>query len=104
MHRRAFLLLGISTTLASAVLAQETKQERLSGNVDDVDTAKSAIQMHTRKTPGVKRVINYDDNTKITLDGKPATGKDAKQGYRIVALGKFDGNNLKANSIELFAR
>ena len=104
MRRRTFLAVGLSASVAGLALAQNAKQERLSGNVDDVDTAKMAIQMHTRKSPGVRRVVNYDDTTKITLDGKAATAKDAKQGYRIVALGQYEGNNLKATSIELFAR
>ncbi len=104
MQRRSFLVFGLPTSLAGIAIAQNAKQERWSGNVDDVDTAKMAIQMHTRKSPGVRRTVNYDDNTKITLDNKPATAKDAKPGYRIVALGKFEGNNLKATQISLFEK
>ena len=77
------------------------KPDRLSGVVRSADATTMSIEMHIRKNPNQVRKIMYDDATEFTLGGKPAKAADAKEGYGIVALGKFEGVDLKATQVAL---
>jgi len=92
--------------LAGAALAQnkKAKPDRLSGVVQSVDAGTSTITMHVRKNASQVRKIMYDGSTMFTLDKKPAKASDVKDGQGIVAIGKFEGVNLKATQIALTLR
>jgi hypothetical protein len=90
--------------IAAAQTKKAKKPDRLSGVVKSVDAGSKTIEMHMRKSPNQVRKIMFDDSTKFTLSGKPATAADAKEGQGIVALGKFEGINLKAGQVALTLR
>ena len=46
----------------------------------------------------------YDANTKFTMQGKPGTADDLKEGLKIVAIGKFEGVKLQATQVALTQR
>jgi hypothetical protein len=46
----------------------------------------------------------YDGSTQFTNDGKPGSAEDVKPDLRIVAIGKFEGVNLKATNVALTPR
>lgn len=102
MNRRTFLAIAIQ--LGGAAVALAAKQDRLSGVVNSVDTSTKTIQIHMRKSTAQVRKIMYDDSTSFTLDGKAAKVEDVKEGLRIVAVGKFEGVNLKATQVALYNR
>ena len=105
MNRRIFMLSAIPLGLAGVGLAQKAaKQDRLSGIIRSVDKSKMTIEMRGRTDANIVRNIMYDANTKFKLQGKPATADDLKDGRRIVALGKFEGVNLKATQVALTER
>lgn len=103
MRRRTFLASTIPAVLATAVVAQEakTKHDRLSGTVKMVDKDKKIIHMAPRNAPSAQRQIMWTDNTKWTLDGKPADASAAADGMSVVAIGKFEGVSLQATDISL---
>lgn len=106
MNRRTFL--GVTVQLGASAIAlaadKGNKQDRLSGVVNSLDADKKVIEMHARKSTAQVRKIMYDGSTSFTLDGKPAKAEDAKQGLRIVAVGKFEGVNLQATQVALYNR
>jgi cytochrome c-type biogenesis protein CcmE len=104
MRRRKFLGVLIPAAVASAALAQETKPDRLSGRVKSIDKKGMVIEMYMRRQQSVVRKIMYDANTKFTVAGKAGKPDDVAEGMRIVAIGKFDGVNLKATDINLTAQ
>ncbi len=102
MRRRAFLGLALPVALAGLAYAQETKgKDRLSGKVRSVDKDKSTIQMYMSNNPNTLRTIMYDASTKFTLNGAAANADAVKEGQRIVAVGTFEGVNLKATKISV---
>lgn len=102
MDRRMFLGSALPFAFAGIALAQaKKKDDRLSGLVTNVDASKMTIEMHMRNDPNAIRKIMYDDATTFTLGGKPAKSSDVKPGNGIVALGTFEGVNLKATRIAL---
>ena len=107
MNRRTLLGVTLPFGLAGIAAAQSKKAkkpDRLSGVVRSVDAGAKTIEMHIRKNPNQVRKIMFDDSTKFTLGGKPAKAADAKEGYGIVALGRFEGINLKADQVALTLR
>lgn len=100
MNRRTFV--GVAVQFGFAAVALAAKADRLSGVVKTVDADKQTIEMSVRKSPNQIRKIMYDGSTSFTMDGKPAKSEDTKQGHRIVAVGKFEGVNLKATQIALY--
>jgi hypothetical protein len=100
VNRRTFLGVAVPTGFAAVALA--AKQDRLSGVVKTVYLDQKTIEMHLRTSPNQIRKIMYDDSTSFTMDGKPAKPEDTKEGLRIVALGKFEGVNLKASQVALY--
>ena len=102
MHRRHFLALAGPLLLAATALAQK-KPDRLSGHIQTIDTGKKEIKMRMSTTQAI-RTIMYDDNTKFTMEKKPAGADALKDGLRIVATGKFEGNDLKADNIALYLK
>jgi len=106
VNRRTFLGVTLPFGFAGIALAQtkKAKPDRLSGVVKSVDAGAMTIEMHIRKNPNQIRKILYDGSTTFTMGGKPGKAADAKEGYGIVALGKFEGINLKATQIALTLR
>lgn len=105
MNRRIFIRSAIPFGLAGVALAQKAaRPDRLSGFVKGVDKAKMTIEMRGRTNANIVRQIMYDANTQFTLQGKPATADDLKEDLRIVAIGKFEGINLKATQVALTVR
>jgi cytochrome c-type biogenesis protein CcmE len=104
MRRRTFLGVLIPTMAGTVALAQEAKPDRLSGRVKSVDKKGMVIEMYMRRQQSVVRKIMYDASTQITVAGKPGKPDDIAEGMRIVAIGKFDGVNLKATAISLTAQ
>jgi len=102
MNRRTLILSEIPFGLAGVEFAQKAaKQDRLSGIVKSVDANKMTIEMRARKNANAVRLIMYDANTQFTLDGRQGKAGDVTPDLRIVALGKFQGVNLKATRIAL---
>jgi len=106
MNRRSFLGVTLPFGLAGVALAQtkKAKLDRLSGIVQMVDAGANTIQMRGRKSSTQVRKIMYDGSTTFTLDKKPAKASDIKEGQGIVAVGKFEGVNLKATQVALTQR
>jgi hypothetical protein len=105
MKRRTFIRSAIPFGLAGVALAQKkAKPDRLSGIVKSVDKSKMTIEMRMRTSASAVRQIMYDASTKFTMQGKPGTADDLKEGLRIVALGTFEGVNLKATQVALTQR
>ena len=105
MNRRTFIRSAIPFGLAGIALAQKAaKPDRLSGYVRSVDKGKMTIEMRMRTSASAIRQIMYDSSTKFTMQGKPGTADDVKEGLRIVALGKFEGVNLRATQVALTQR
>jgi hypothetical protein len=105
MNRRIFIRSVIPCGLAGVALAQKAvKQDRLSGIVKSVDKGKMTIEMRGRTNANIVRQIMYDANTRFTMQGKPGTADDLKESLRIVAVGKFEGVNLKATQVALTQR
>jgi cytochrome c-type biogenesis protein CcmE len=105
MNRRTFMGSALGFGLAGVALAQKTaKPGRLSGIVKSVDKGKNTIEMRGKSSSNAVRLIMYDAGTKFTMQGKPATADDVKEGLRIVAIGNFEGVNLKAAQVALTAQ
>lgn len=102
MLRRSFLSYTIPAALAGSLLAQENP-DRLSGSVKSIDKKTMVIELTPRNSTAVRKV-HYDANTKFTLIDKPGKVDDVMEGMRIVAVGKFDGVDLKASNISLKPR
>jgi hypothetical protein len=105
VNRRRFLQVAVPLGVAGIAVAQEkAKPDRLSGYVESMDKAKNTIVMHTRAAPTVKRNIMFDENTKVLVANKPGNIDEVKEGMRIVAIGKFQGVDLKATDISVRPR
>ena len=105
MNRRIFIQSAMAFGLAGVALAQKAKApDRLSGVVNNVDKGTMTIEMRDRKNANVIRKIMFDSNTRFTMQGKPGTADDIKKDLRIVAVGKFEGINLKATQVALTLR
>ena len=89
--------------VAGTLLAQK-KPDRLSGVIKSFDKAKMTIDLAPSKSPNAIRKVMFDASTKFTLDGKPAQADAVADSLRIVALGTFEGVNLKATEISLKQR
>lgn len=98
----AFLsaLLGLSL-LAPAQNEKKAQPDRLSGTIRMVDASTMTIEITTRSTPTATRKIMWDASTKVLVGDQPGTAADIKEGMRIVAIGKFEGVNLKATTIRV---
>ena len=102
MLRRTLLACVVPAALAGVMYAEDKKAGgRLSGVVKSVDKDKSSIDMLMRNNPNTRRTIMYDGSTKFTLDGKSANADAVKEGQTIVAVGTFEGINLKATKISV---
>lgn len=99
MKRRAFVQIILPAAVAGTLLAQKKQSGRLSGVVKSVDKAKMTIEMSPSNSPNSSRKIIWDANTKFTLDGKPAQADVGKETMRVVAVGEFEGVDLKATKI-----
>ncbi len=105
MNRRTFFRSAIPFALAGVALAQKApKLDRLSGVIKSVDKGKMTIEIRGRTNANAIRLVMYDVGTNFTMQGKPGTADDLKEGLRIVALGKFEGINLKATTVTLTLR
>jgi len=102
LRRVVFSLVAIAVSSLLAVSAQDAaKPDRLSGVVRQIDKSAMKITMAVRNQPTAQRVILYDANTRIKLGDKPVTIDDVREGMRIVAIGKFEGVQLKATDMTL---
>jgi hypothetical protein len=100
MVRRQFLAIVLPVAFAGTLMAFQ-KPDRLSGVVRQVDKTKMVIEITLSSNPSSVRKIHYDANTKFTFDKKPAQADVVKDGLRIVAIGKFEGVDLKATDVSL---
>lgn len=102
MNRRTFIQVALPLGLAGIIVAEDAKKvDRLSGYVKGVDKGKMSIVMTTRAHPTNMRKIVCDSNTKIMVAGKAGTFDDVKENMRIVAIGKFEGVDLKATDVSV---
>jgi hypothetical protein len=101
MVRRSFVL---SLPILSAVVLAQEQPDRVSGVVRSADLKQMTIEVALRSQPNVLRKVLFDTTTKITMEEKPGQASDIKEGLRIVAVGKFEGVNLKATAISLRTR
>jgi hypothetical protein len=105
VNRRTFIQSAIPFGLAGVALAQKAaKPARLSGIVQSVDKGKMTIEMRMKTSATAIRQIMFDANTKFTMQGKPGTADDLKEGLKIVAIGKFEGVKLQATQVALTQR
>lgn len=93
-------LLGLSM-LSFAQDEKKAQGDRLSGTVKYVDAKAMTVEITMSKTPSAVRKVMWDASTKVTVGDKPGTSDDIKEGMRIVAVGKFEGVNLKATAIRV---
>jgi len=108
--RRSFgiclgLFFGFLLTLALAtpVQAQEkkgsAKEDRLSGTIHMINKDTSTI---TIRRGNVQRQIVYNADTKFTYRNQPSTIEEAKDGRRVICLGKFnDKTQLVATRVDV---
>ncbi len=107
MNRRTFMGVFAPFALAGVALAQEEAKKkssttpRISGRVQNTDSKSMVIEVRPSRAGNVIRKVMYDANTQFMTDNKPGSAEDAKQGVRIVAVGDWDGVNLKAKKITL---
>lgn len=105
MQRRKFVQIALLASMAGVLFAQgNATPDRLSGSIKSINKEKMSIEIAMRKSPNVVRVCFYDANTRFTYKNKPAKADDLKEGLRIVAVGRFEGVNLKASDIALNER
>jgi hypothetical protein len=99
------VLTVIALCSLAAASAQEAKKEgdRLSGVVKMVDKAGMKITI-TPRNSSVERIIMYDTATKFYAGDKEGKIDDVQDGMRIVAVGKFEGVNLKAAEVRVRLR
>lgn len=93
-------LLGLTLTV-SAQDEKKAQPDRLSGTVRSVDAKSMTIEITMSRTPTTVRKIMWDANTKVLVGDTPGTSADIKESMRIVAIGKFEGVNLKATTIRV---
>ena len=104
MKRRSFLSVAVPAALAGAAFAADKAEPRLSGHVRELIKDKNTLDIFTNKDRSVIRHVRYDGDTQFTLDGKPADAGAVEQGYRVVAVGAWDGKDLKAKTVALYKR
>ena len=76
-----------------------TSVPRLEGTVRTVNKDTSTITVRSHNTD---RAIVYTPETKFTKVNKPGGSlEDIKEGTRIIAIGKWDGNKLLADRIDI---
>jgi hypothetical protein len=90
----------MAVCLALTVSAQEEKKQpdRLSGVVKSIDTKAMKIFI-TPRNSSAERVVLYDSATKIFIGDKEGKIEEVKESMRLVAVGKFEGVNLKATEM-----
>lgn len=94
------LLFGMAVCVpAQEKQADAAKPDRISGICDMISKDQMTITVHMRKSPTVKRMILYDDKTVVTIEGKPGKIEEIKEGWSVVALGKFEGVKLRAERL-----
>ncbi len=106
MFRRTFIALTlIALGSLGTVSAQDEKKagDRLSGVVKSIDKAAMRITITPRNSTA-QRIILYDAATKFHTGDKEGKPDDVQDGMRIVAVGKFEGVNLKAAEIRVRLR
>lgn len=106
MFRNILIVLTVIALCSlAAASAQEAKKEgdRLSGVVKMVDKAGMKITI-TPRNSSVERIIMYDTATKFYAGDKEGKIDDVQDGMRIVAVGKFEGVNLKAAEVRVRLR
>ena len=109
--RWGILALGFMLVLSAGLCAQVyrnpiTGQDRIQGKIQVLDKAKSTMslqQIATLANPdpeGLLQVV-YDEETSVTLMGKPAKIDDLKKGLRVIVVGKSEKDVLKASQIDM---
>jgi len=92
----------LSLALATPVQAQEKKTEkedRLSGTIHMINKDTSTI---TIRRGNIQRQVVYNADTKFTYRNKPSTMEEAKEGRRVICLGKFnDKTQLLATRVDV---
>jgi hypothetical protein len=104
MKKLLVALLAVTLGLSMTMLAQDDKKgqaDRLSGKVKTVDAKTMTIEITMSRTPSAVRKVMWDASTKVQVGDKEGTSADIKEGMRIVAVGKFEGVNLKATRIRV---
>ena len=109
--RRLFLVLGLFLGLvlsASPLQAGQKdsktaagKQDRIDGTIHMIDKAAKLITVRLRAKPD-QREVTFDDKTAFTYRNKPATLDEAKEGRRVIVLGKMtDKGQLAATRVDV---
>jgi hypothetical protein len=88
--------LAVTLFLIPASAAQDkegkggtAKEDRIDGTIQSLDKASKTIVVRLRGKGDTKQVV-YDDSTKFTFRNKPGSIDDAKDGRRVICLGKYD--------------
>lgn len=77
------------------------KQDRVEGNVQQIDKATKTVTVTLRGKP-IQRQVVYSDSTKFTFRNKPSTIDELKDGRHVICLGKAnDKNQLIATRIDV---
>ena len=111
MRRRLFLVLGLflGLVLVSAPLqagqkdskTAAGKQDRIDGTIHMIDKTAKVITVRLRGKPD-QREATFDDKTAFTYRNKPATVDEAKEGRRVIVLGKMtDKGQLVATRVDV---
>ena len=104
------LALAVTLVLSVGLYAQVTKDketglDRIEGRVQSINKDKSTltVQESGGGTSGGKAVwqVSFDTVTKFTMRNQPAKLEDVKDGLRVIVLGKYGNNVMKAARIDV---
>jgi hypothetical protein len=95
--------LGLAASLFSQIKQDPaTKQGRIDGTIQTIDTKTSTITIHQYGNASFVCQIVYDKATQYTYRNKPSTFSEIKEGRRIICLGKAEGiNKMTATRIDI---
>jgi hypothetical protein len=94
-------LLPLVATAAQKEGKEKPKEDRVEGNVQQIDTKTKTVTVTLRGKP-VQRQVVYSDTTKFTFRNKASSIDELKDGRHVICLGKTnDKNQLIASRIDV---
>jgi hypothetical protein len=95
--------LGLVASLFSQITKDPaTKQDRIDGTIQSIDTKASTIAIRQRGNANFFCQVVYDKATQFTYRNKPSTFDEVREGRRIICLGKAESpNKMTATRIDI---
>ena len=99
------LILGLTLVLGAGIYAQVKKDtktglDRIEGTIQAINKDKSTLTVKQTGTTTSWKVL-YTGETKFTMRNQPAKVDDLKDGLRVIVLGKYEKDELKADRIDI---